>query len=199
MSFGRRARATLIVFLGAGLLTFGFTACGDPPDREMQQAQTAIDAARTAGAERYATAELAAAETALKDAKAAVEQRDYRLALNHALDSRERAQNAIQQTATAKAAERQTADRAIGAATAALGTVNRLVKRAEATRTLPKLVASGQSAIALAEPRVQEARTAYERGDYTTASTAATAVVQELQALVDELTKATAPAPRRHR
>jgi len=57
----------------------------------MDQAQGALDAARAAGAERYATAEYQAAATALKNAQDAVAQRDYRLALNHALDSRERA------------------------------------------------------------------------------------------------------------
>ena len=70
-------------------------ACGgEPPDKEMQQAQGAIDAARAAGADQYAHEEFAAAQEALTHANEAVEQRDYRLALNHALDSRERAQNA---------------------------------------------------------------------------------------------------------
>jgi len=32
------------------------TACGEPPNKEMDQAQGAIDAARAAGADRYATA-----------------------------------------------------------------------------------------------------------------------------------------------
>ena len=41
-------------------------ACGDPPDKEMQQAQGAIDAARAAGADQYAREEFTAAEDALK-------------------------------------------------------------------------------------------------------------------------------------
>ena len=71
------------------LLVLFTTACGgDPPDKEMQQAQGAIDAARAAGAAVYATEELAAAQLALTRAEEAVSARDYRLALNHALDSR---------------------------------------------------------------------------------------------------------------
>ena len=61
-------------------------ACTSPPNKEMDQAQGAIDAARAAGAEQYASTEFAAATTALKSANDAVEQGDYRLALNHAID-----------------------------------------------------------------------------------------------------------------
>ena len=83
-------RAGLACVLAALLAS----ACTSPPNKEMDQAQGAIDAARAAGAERYAATELAAANTALKNANDAVQQGDYRLALNHALDSREQAQNA---------------------------------------------------------------------------------------------------------
>ena len=72
-------------------------ACGDPPDKEMQQAQGAIDAARAAGADQYARDEFTAAEDALKRAHEAVDQRDYRQALNNALDARERAQTAAKE------------------------------------------------------------------------------------------------------
>src|SRR5258705_4082176 len=78
------------------------TACGDPPNKEMDQAQGAIDAARAAGADRYATSEYTAATDALKRAQDAVAQRDYRQALNEALDSREHAQNAAREAAATK-------------------------------------------------------------------------------------------------
>src|ERR1041384_1104727 len=71
--------------------------CGDPPNKEMDQAQGAIDAARAAGADRYAATEYTAATDALKRAQDAVAQRDYRQALNEALDSREHAQNAARE------------------------------------------------------------------------------------------------------
>src|SRR5258705_9402740 len=78
-------------------------ACGDPPDKEMQQAQGAIDAARAAGADQDARDEFAAAEYALKRSHEAVGQRDYRQALNTPLDARERAQGAAKETANKKA------------------------------------------------------------------------------------------------
>src|SRR4030088_2953978 len=79
------------------------TACrGDPPEKEMQQAQGAIDAARAAGADQYAREEFTAAEEALKHAREAVDQRDYRAALNAALDARERAQTAAKEAVNGK-------------------------------------------------------------------------------------------------
>src|SRR5437763_131435 len=115
MSSARRIARAL--FLSATILT---ASCGDPPEKEMQQAQGAIDAARAAGADEYAHDELVAANDALRRAREAVDARDYRLALNHALDSREHAQTAAKATADNKAIARADADRALIAATTAL-------------------------------------------------------------------------------
>src|SRR4051794_25814319 len=108
MSLRARLLASLCLAL---FVTIG--CGGEPPDKEMQQAQGAVDAARAAGADKYATEEFAAATLALNNARDAVAQRDYRLALNHALDSRERAQNAAKMAADGKASARTEADRAI--------------------------------------------------------------------------------------
>ena len=69
--FSGQRRLALACFLATAMLT---VACGDdPPQTEMQQAQSAIDAARAAGADEYAHDELAAAEGALARARTAVE------------------------------------------------------------------------------------------------------------------------------
>src|SRR4029077_14429983 len=79
MSSTRRLLLSLAV-----LVAMTGAACGgDPPDKEMQQAQSAIDAARTGGADQYARDEFTAAQDALKRAQEAVTERDYRLALNN--------------------------------------------------------------------------------------------------------------------
>jgi len=93
-------------------------ACGDPPTKELLQAQRAIDAARAAGADRYSREEFAAAEASLKSANDAVEQRDYRLALNRALDAEARAQSAASDADTRKAAAKADADKALKRAAA---------------------------------------------------------------------------------
>jgi len=90
MSIGRRWHAAALIaasFLVAGLTT----GCDDAPTKEIQQAQQAIDTARTAGADRYAPDEFQGALDALKRAQAAVTGKDYRQALNDALDARDRA------------------------------------------------------------------------------------------------------------
>jgi hypothetical protein len=55
----------LALLLGALVLC---AACSEPPQKELDRAQGAIDAARAAGAERYATPEFSAATGALKEA-----------------------------------------------------------------------------------------------------------------------------------
>src|SRR5436190_23929156 len=115
MSLRRSFASTLVLFALSS-----FACGGDPPDKEIQQASNALDAARAAGADRYAVEEYTAAVEALKNARAAVDQRDYRLALNDALDSRERAENAGRLAVDGKAAARSAAERALTAASAAL-------------------------------------------------------------------------------
>ena len=141
-------------------------ACGDPPEKEMQQAQGAIDAARAAGADRYAQDEFAAAQTALQKAKDAVADRDYRLALNHALDSREQAQNAAKDAADHKAAARTDADRAVNAAMAALNDAHTKLKAAETAHVPPRTLIEPRRVITDAETDVQKARTLFGQGDY---------------------------------
>src|SRR5262252_10329615 len=130
MSSLLRAVAVVAALAGA--------ACGDPPDKEIQQAQGAIDAARAAGAEEYAHDELAAADKALKDATGAVSDRDYRLALNHALDAREHAQAAAKQTVDAKAVARADADRILREAARSLAEARARLKTAEGARVSPR-------------------------------------------------------------
>ena len=86
----------------------------------MDQAEGAIATARAAGAAQYAAAEFAAAETALRRSQEAAGQRDYRQALNHALDARERAQTSAREAADKKALARGLAERAITSAELAL-------------------------------------------------------------------------------
>ena len=86
------------------------TACSEPPQKEIDRAQGAIDAARAAGAEQYAPRSFAAATTALQQSHEAVEQRDYRLALTRAVDANERAQEAAKQAADGKARARTEAE-----------------------------------------------------------------------------------------
>jgi hypothetical protein len=175
------------------------TACGgDPPDKEIQQADAAIAAAVNAGADDYAVEELKAARDALVNAREAVADRDYRLALNHALDGREHAQNAAAQAAAGRAAARDAAAKAISAGTSSVESAASKIKAAEAAHVSPRLLTAPRASVAAAEARLQEARAAWDRGDFPAATTAATAAVEDLAAVAEDL-DSLVPVGRRRR
>ena len=158
------------------LITTSFAAlmagCGDdPPTKEIQQAQQAIDTARDAGAALYATEDFTAAEGALTRSEAAVVARDYRQALNDALDARDRAQTAAKNAGERKAAAKIEADRALHDTALAIVDARAKLQAAEKSRRLPRVIAPVRRALGEAETHVQEARTAFDKGDYLEAST----------------------------
>jgi hypothetical protein len=185
--------------LSLALLAALAPACADPPAKEMQEAQAAIDAAKAAGADEYAAADFTAAQEALKEANDAVDQRDYRLALNHALDARERAQNATKDATDRKAAARIDSDREVAATSAALGEARSRLKAAEAAHVAPKTLAEARHTIASVEQAVQKAREARERGNYLEAMDAVKGAAARLQAVARDLDAATPASARRHR
>jgi len=174
-------------------------ACNNPPDKEMQQAQAAIDSARAAGAGPFAREEFAAAEDALKRSHDAVAQRDYRLALNAALDARERAQTAAKQAAEEKAAARADAERALAEADAALHESRAKLKAAEAAHASAKVLVGARKAIADGETAVQEARAAMGRGDYAAAAEKSRSAATHLQGTARDLDAVPTTGTRRRR
>jgi hypothetical protein len=182
----------------AVLAALAAAACGTPPDKELQQAQNAIDGARAAGADRFSPTEFAAAVDALNKARVAVADRDYRLALNHALDARERAQAATKEATDRKAAARRDAERAIAAAADALTDARTRLKSAEAAHAPTTELLSGRDAIADAEAGVQKTRTAFVAGDFAGATEAANRIAAKLRQISQGLdAAASAQATRR--
>jgi len=174
-----RCRAS-VVWLLTALLTY---ACGSPPHKEIDQAQGAIDAARAAGAEKYAATEYAAAQTALTQANDAVAQRDYRLALNHALESREQAQNAARTAADTRARMRGDTERALAEVTSLMAqTRNRLsaLPPARARRVRQALTTTGED--------VQKAGKAIQAEDYEGAQRILAGVKEAIQKLAPPAT-----------
>jgi hypothetical protein len=170
MSPGRRwCSITSLVI--TTLFTALMAGCGDdPPTKEILQAQQAIDNAREAGAARYATQEFAAAEDALKRAQASVTGNDYRQALNDALDARDRAQTAGKDAADRKAAAKTEVDRALHDAALAIVDARAKLRQAETGRRPLRQIAPLRRSLAEAETHVQEARTAFDKGDYLDAA-----------------------------
>jgi hypothetical protein len=195
MPSGRARSWFIVVALTAATLACG----GDPPDKEMQQAQGAIDAARAAGAEQYAHDEFAAAQEALKHASEAVDDRDYRQALNYALDSRERAQNAAAMAADGKAAARVDADRAINAATSAVNALAQKLKPSDGAHPPARATAAPRKGLTDAERALQEARAAFATADYVVARKKAGEASQSVAAASKALDGAAGSATRRRR
>jgi hypothetical protein len=166
----------------------------------MQQAQSAIDAAREAGADQYGHhEEYVAAQELLKLARQAADNRDYRLALNHALDSRERAQNAGKQAADNKAAARADAERTLAAAATALTDARSKLKLAAASGRFPSRVALARRRIADNEAAVQKARAAFDEDNYRSVIDTAGAVTARLRGVTRDLEAIVPPAARRRR
>ena len=157
------------------------TACGDPPNKEMDQAQGAIDAARAAGADKYATTEYTAATDALKRAQDAVSQRDYRQALNEALDSREHAQNAAREAADTRAQLRGEVERDMAQIAALIAEANTRVAAATRSRTPRRVLEGARKDLAAVDESVQKAGAAMRADDYLAARTALQGVKEKIE------------------
>lgn len=161
-------RASLVL-AAAIVAALCLTGCTEPPEREMNEAQGAIDAARAAGAAEYAADEFAAAVASLERSRTAVAERDYRQALNYALDARERAQTAARQAADARARARTDADRMIRAAADALERAQARLDAAAAARVPAAVLAGPRRQIHAAGETLAAARAAFEKDDFTVA------------------------------
>jgi hypothetical protein len=189
------------LFAQAWLLILVFVAaCGTPPHKEMDQAQGAIDAARAAGADRYAATEYEAATASLKLADEAVAQRDYRLALNHALQSRERAQNAAREAAETRARIRGEVERSMAEVAGLLAQANGTLAAAEKARVARRTLTTARDTLAEVNASVQKAGAAMKADDYAAAQPALVGVRERIEGIIADLSAAmSAQSSRRRR
>jgi hypothetical protein len=184
-------RVVLVLLVPLLLLIAG---CSEPPQKEIDRAQGAIDAARAAGAELYAVEPFSAATTALKQAHDAVAQRDYRLALTRALDASDRAQEAARGAADGKARARSEAETAINGATGATRRLNAQINAYRAR--LPR--AELDAAVRLqrqTEGALQKARASLNTGDYLQARKTVNDSEARIAAQIESINAAVAARP----
>jgi len=177
-------------------------ACSEPPQKEIGRAQGAIDAARAAGAEQYATEAFIAATSALQQAHDAVEQRDYRLALSRAVDASERGQEAAREAADGKAAARSRSEATVAATAASLERLQARIKAAEAARVTAKDLQAVRRAASGADSVLQKARAEIQGGKYVEASESLKGVRSGIEAqirAVDQIIEARPSRPARRR
>ena len=176
------------------------TACGgDPPNKEMDQAQGAIDAARAAGADRYATTEYTAATDALKRAQEAVTQGDYRQALNEALDSREHAQNAAREAADSQAQVRGEVERDMAQIATLIAEANTRLAAATRARVPRRTLDGPRQELAAVDESVQKAGAAMRANDYLAARAALQGVQERIAQAMKALQVPGVQSPRRTR
>jgi hypothetical protein len=168
---GRLACSVLVVLAAA--------ACSEPPVKERQQAEAAVAAARTAGAATYDAEDLQATEASLKRYDEAVAQRDYRQALNEALEARERADAATKQATSKRSELRSQAD----ALTSQLETLTRTASARLASPGRPSGAAAERLRNALRDGNnaLQEARSRRAADDYPGAVAVLTRGIEPLR------------------
>ena len=169
---------------------FLLTACSAPPQKEIDRAQGAIDAARAAGAEQYAPEPFTAATTAMQETHEAVQQRDYRLALSRAIDANERALEAARQAANGKAKAQSEADAAIARASNAARQLDERLKVAESMRVPARELETARKARADAERALQEARAAVAVSDYSAVNARVGTLTEQITAEMQALNEA---------
>lgn len=189
----RRLSALLCTIVCAIVLP----ACSEPPQKEITRAQGAIDAARAAGAERYAPEALTAATGALQQAHEAVDQRDYRLALSRAVDAFDRAQDAARLAADGRTRARSDAETAINAANVALQQLEARLKAADTARVPPKEIAVGRRVAKDAAATLQKARAQFGGGNYAEAIASVKGVDAAIRAQIDAVDQATTARTKR--
>jgi hypothetical protein len=165
-------------------------ACSEPPQKEIDRAQGAIDAARAAGAERYASETFTAATTALQQAHDAVQQGDYRLALSRALDASEQAQDAARQAADGKARARSEAESAVSTTATGLHQLRSSMKSAEDARVPPAQITPARQAAQRVDAALQEARAKLAKELYLDVVSDLKGVQTQIQAQITTLSEA---------
>lgn len=176
------------------------TACAEPPNKEMDQAQGAIDAARAAGADVYAATEFTAALDSLKSSHAAVENADYRLALDTALASRDHARNAAREAADTKARLRSETERSLADIALVMAQATTSLQAAERARVPRATLQRSRTELAAINDDVQKAGQAVKAGNYIAAKPLLDGVKPRAEKVLAELeTRATSQSPRRRR
>ena len=190
-------RRTPQAWLLAALLAA--SACAAPPSKEMDRAPGAIDAARAAGADRYAADEYKAAVASLSLASDAVGQRDYRLALNHALESFSHAEAAAREGASNRARIRGEVEREMAELDALLAQASARAADADVARIPRRIATEARAALARITDDVQKARAVMKADDYLAAQPALQGIRQKIEDVIASLEAAAPQSSRRRR
>ena len=174
-------------------------SCAEPPHKEMDQAQGAIDAARAAGAEQYAAAEFTAATKALAQSNEAVTARDYRLALNYALESREQAQNAARTAADTRAKLRGDVERSIAETKSLIAQARARMEGPSGAQIPRGTRRTAQQRLKQLEGELQKADASLQAEKYKEADQLLTGIKRQIQSVVTTISRGPSSQSQRQR
>lgn len=172
-----RRLPTLLLTLCAAWLA----GCSAPPQKERDQAESAVAAAKAADGAEYAPDDLQKAVASLAEYDRAVAQGDYRLALSQAISARDSAYHAAKVAGERKAAARSEAERLM-VDFEGLVMVGRSRLAGSPPALSPPVAKRTRATVNTFPKRLQEARSLLEKQDYR-------GVVALLQAPVQTLRK----------
>ena len=184
--------AAFHAWLVALLVSTLLPACAAPPNREIADAQNALAAARAAGAERHAPDAYGAAADAYRLANEAVMAGDYRLALNHALESRQRAEDAARESDDAQDRARADVQRSMVDVATSLALAGARIVDADRAGAPRQTIRALQEAVAEVNDDVQKAGAAMNAEDYAGAEPLLVSVKSRLDDVLRRLDEAIA-------
>lgn len=120
-----------VSFMMVLALVFVFIGCSKPPEAEQKAAQAAMDAAVSAGADKYAAADLDAAKKVMAAAEAQVKEKKYKEAKQGYVDAKAAFEKAAGAVAAGKKAVADEATAALAAVEAAWKGTEEAAKKVE--------------------------------------------------------------------
>lgn len=163
------------------------SACGEPPTKEMDLARAAIAAAEQAHASQYAGEDLRAAQEALDKSTAAVAAHDFKLALNHALASHDRAQTAARTAADTEQARRAQLLQRLEDASARSRSAQQDIAAASRVRGARRTATAAGATLDTITHDLQEARARLDAGDLDSADRLSHGAAERIAAVIATL------------
>lgn len=191
-------RSKMLLPLLAMCLLALAVGCAKVPQQEMDAAKAAIEAAKTAEADRYAADQFNAAQDSLDAAMAEVDQQNAKFALTRNYDKAAQllksATDAANAAAAAVAANKEQvkteATDLLAQAQTAVSDAKALMAKAPKGKEGKAALEAISADLSAVETSVGEASTALTNGDFLTARDKAKAVLDKANSLKDELQQA---------
>jgi len=159
--------------LPLAIVLLSLAACEEPPVREIDLAQSALNRARDGGADRFAADRFKEAEAALATARQKLEAKDYRSALSAATDAGEKSKAALQAAEAAKTLAKSAAETALVEAEASFDDVQSVKEQASASKVPEKTFEGLEPALTEARDEATAIAHTIEAGDFVQAHKAA--------------------------